>query len=132
MFAFGPLKFIVIFIIAQDTVYVLLNVHLYLKTLCYLLCFVDVAFVNITQIFTSSLLHQLLMCCCVLSHFSRVQLCSLDCSPLGSPVPGVLQTGILEWVARDLLKIFLIIYFSLVSMILASYILKLIIRYIHV
>ena len=55
-----------------------------------------------------------------------------DCSPLGSSVSGILQTIILEWVSRDLLKVFLIICFSLVSMILASCILKLIIRYIRV
>ena len=37
---------------------------------------------------------------CVLSHFSRVQLCSpTDCSPPGSSVHGFLQARILEWVA---------------------------------
>ena len=37
---------------------------------------------------------------CVLSHFSHVQLCdSMDCSLLGSSVHGILQAGILEWVA---------------------------------
>ena len=36
-----------------------------------------------------------------LSCFSRVQLCvtPIDGSPLGSSVPGILQTRILEWVA---------------------------------
>ena len=29
---------------------------------------------------------------CVLSHFSRVQLCNpMDCSPPGSSIPGILQ-----------------------------------------
>ena len=37
---------------------------------------------------------------CVLSHFSRVQLCDLmDFSLPGSSVHGVLQARILEWVA---------------------------------
>ena len=36
----------------------------------------------------------------VLSHFSRVQVCDpVDCSPPGSPVPGILQARILECVA---------------------------------
>ena len=36
----------------------------------------------------------------LLSHFSRVQLCDpIDGSPLGSPVLGILQARILEWVA---------------------------------
>ena len=37
----------------------------------------------------------------MLSHFSRVQLCvtPIDRSPSGSPVPGILQARILEWVA---------------------------------
>ena len=36
----------------------------------------------------------------LLSHFSRVWLCDpMDCSPPGSPVPGILQAGTLEWVA---------------------------------
>ena len=35
-----------------------------------------------------------------LSHFSRVQLCeSMDCSPPGSSVHGILQASIVEWVA---------------------------------
>ena len=35
----------------------------------------------------------------LLSHFSRVQLCdSIDGSPPGSPVPGILQARTLEWV----------------------------------
>ena len=35
------------------------------------------------------------------SCFSHVQLCAtpIDGSPPGSPVPGILQAGILEWVA---------------------------------
>ena len=34
----------------------------------------------------------------LLSHFSRVQLCDpIDCSPPGSPVPGILQARVLEW-----------------------------------
>ena len=38
--------------------------------------------------------------CCVLSHFSRVQLCGpVDCSPPGSSVPGTLQARMLEWAA---------------------------------
>ena len=37
---------------------------------------------------------------CVLSHFSRVQLCSpMDYSPPSSSVHGILQARILEWVA---------------------------------
>ena len=44
------------------------------------------------------LMMSLLMC--VLSRFSRVQLChSIDRSLPGSPVSGVLQARILEWVA---------------------------------
>ena len=36
----------------------------------------------------------------LLSHFSRVWLCDpIDGSPPGSPVPGILQARILEWVA---------------------------------
>ena len=39
-------------------------------------------------------------CECVLSHFSRVQLCvPMDCSPPGSSVLGILQARILQWVA---------------------------------
>ena len=35
-----------------------------------------------------------------LSHFSHVQLCdSIDGSPLGYPVPGILQARTLEWIA---------------------------------
>ena len=37
---------------------------------------------------------------CMLSHSSSVQLCdSMDCSPPGSSVHGILQARILEWVA---------------------------------
>ena len=37
--------------------------------------------------------------CCMLSHFSHVQLCnSMDCSPPGSSVHRVPQASILEWV----------------------------------
>ena len=36
----------------------------------------------------------------LLSRFSHVQLCDpIDGSPPGSPVPGILQAGTLEWVA---------------------------------
>ena len=36
----------------------------------------------------------------LLSRFSRVRLCDpMDCSPPGSPVPGILQARTLEWVA---------------------------------
>ena len=36
----------------------------------------------------------------LLSHFSRVQLCdATDGNPSGSPIPGILQARILEWVA---------------------------------
>ena len=49
-------------------------------------------FLNYYTIFSLSLL--------VLSRLSRVQLCDpIDGSPLGSPVPGILQARILEWVA---------------------------------
>ena len=35
-----------------------------------------------------------------LSHFSRVRLCvTIDGSPPGSPIPGILQAKTLEWVA---------------------------------
>ena len=38
----------------------------------------------------------------LLSHFSRVQLCDpIDGSPPGSPVPGILQAGTLEWAASS-------------------------------
>ena len=37
---------------------------------------------------------------CMLSHFTRVQLCNpMDCSPPGSFVHGISQARILEWVA---------------------------------
>ena len=40
------------------------------------------------------------LCSAMLSHFSSVQLCvTLDGSPPGSPVPGILQARTLEWVA---------------------------------
>ena len=36
----------------------------------------------------------------LLSCFSRVRLCDpIDCSPPGSPIPGILQARTLEWVA---------------------------------
>ena len=36
----------------------------------------------------------------LLSHFSRVRVCdSIDGSPPGSPIPGILQARTLEWVA---------------------------------
>ena len=37
----------------------------------------------------------------LLSRFSCVRLCAtpIDSSPPGSPIPGILQAGILEWVA---------------------------------
>ena len=36
----------------------------------------------------------------LLSRFSRVRLCDpIDGSPPGSPIPGILQARILEWVA---------------------------------
>ena len=41
-----------------------------------------------------------ILCVCVLSCFRRVRLCDpMDCSPPGSPVHGILQARILEWVA---------------------------------
>ena len=40
------------------------------------------------------------LCVCVLSRFSCATLCDpVDCSPPGSSVHGILQAGILEWVA---------------------------------
>ena len=41
------------------------------------------------------------MCACMPSHFSHVQIsaASMDCSPPGSSVRGILQARILEWVA---------------------------------
>ena len=43
--------------------------------------------------------HSLLLL--LLSHFSHVRLCvtPIDSSPPGSPIPGILQARILEWVA---------------------------------
>ena len=41
-----------------------------------------------------------LCCVCVCQLLSRVQLCdSMDCSPPGSSVHGILQARILEWIA---------------------------------
>ena len=41
-----------------------------------------------------------MLCCAVLSHFSRVRLCSsMDCSPPGSSLYGISQAIVLEWVA---------------------------------
>ena len=38
----------------------------------------------------------------LLSHFSHVRLCAtIDGSPPGSPIPGILQARILEWVATS-------------------------------
>ena len=40
------------------------------------------------------------MCACMLSRFSCVRLCdTMDCSPRGSSVHGILQARILEWAA---------------------------------
>ena len=41
------------------------------------------------------------VCMCTLSHFSHVQLfvTPMDCSPPGSSVHGILQAGVLKWVA---------------------------------
>ena len=46
------------------------------------------------------------MCACVLSRFSRVRLFVTlwTCSPPGSSVHGILQAGILEWVAISFSK----------------------------
>ena len=39
-------------------------------------------------------------CECMLSHFNSVRVCDpMDCRPPGSSVHGILQAGILEWVA---------------------------------
>ena len=38
-------------------------------------------------------------CACRLSRFRRVSLRPVDCSPPGSPVPGLLQAGTREWAA---------------------------------
>ena len=46
---------------------------------------------------TSVVLSHLLLL--LLSRFSRVRLCATPSSPLGSPVPGILQARALEWVA---------------------------------
>ena len=41
----------------------------------------------------------------LLSRFSRVQLCDpIDGSPPGSPIPGILQARMLEWVAISFSK----------------------------
>ena len=46
---------------------------------------------------TSKLVLLLLL---LLTHFSRLTLCNpIDGSPPGSPIPGILQARILEWVA---------------------------------
>ena len=44
---------------------------------------------------------RMLLCACMLSHFSRVRLfvTPMGCSPSGSSVPGIFQARILEWVA---------------------------------
>ena len=43
---------------------------------------------------------KLLLLLLLLSRFSRVQLCDpIDGGPPGSPVPGILQARVLEWVA---------------------------------
>ena len=49
----------------------------------------------------SLLPHKRPLCVCVLSRFSHVQLfvTPMDCSPPGSPVPGILQARTLDWVA---------------------------------
>ena len=45
---------------------------------------------------TTTILQLLLL----LRSFSRVRLCDpIDGSPPGSPVPGILQAGTLEWIA---------------------------------
>ena len=42
----------------------------------------------------------------LLSRFSRVRPCDpIDGSPPGSPVPGILQARILEWVAISFFKV---------------------------
>ena len=47
-----------------------------------------------------SLFLSLLLLLLLLSRFSHLQLCDpIDGSPPGSPVPGILQARILEWVA---------------------------------
>ena len=50
-----------------------------------------------------------MICYAMLGHFSRVRLCATPCdpidgSPAGSPVPGILQAGVLEWVAISFSK----------------------------
>ena len=48
----------------------------------------------------------MLMLLLLLSRFSRVRLCDpIDGSPPGSPVPGILQARILEWVAISFFKV---------------------------
>ena len=48
----------------------------------------------------NSFLSLLLLLLLLLSHVTRVRLCDpIDGGPPGSPVPGILQASILEWVA---------------------------------
>ena len=50
--------------------------------------------------FLNKIYRWLLLLLLLLSHFSRVRLCvTLDSSPPGSPVPGILQARTLEWAA---------------------------------
>ena len=50
-----------------------------------------------TEIINQSIIGMLLL---LLSHFSHVRFCAtIDGSPPGSPVPGILQARTLEWVA---------------------------------
>ena len=61
----------------------------------------DIVIVNIfaPNIGTSQYIRQ--QCACMLSRFRHVWLfvTPMDCSPPGSPVPGILQARTLEWVA---------------------------------
>ena len=51
-------------------------------------------------------LSYLLLLLLLLSRFSHVRLCDpRDASPLGSPVPGILQARTLEWVAISFSKL---------------------------
>ena len=56
--------------------------------------------VGVAAVFFSSFCILEALHACMLSCFSRVQLCvPMDCSPSGSSVRGILQARILEWVA---------------------------------
>ena len=78
----------------------LLSPHLcilFVLYICFYLCFVNKF---ICSIFPDSTYISVVLCCAVLSHFSRIWpfVTLLDHNPAGSSVHGILQARILEWV----------------------------------